>query len=126
MSIEAGVLVDLEGKPIYWHTPSDRSTAALPDSRDLWMVFWENRERISGFAHSHPGTGVPGPSGTDITTFDAIERALGMRLYWWIISEDRLVRCVRRLSDSSSWFVIDVNSFTPEWLTELRRLSYGA
>lgn len=91
MSIEAGVLVDLDGQPIYWHLPPDRSTVALPDSRELWDVIWENRERVLGFAHTHPGTGMPGPSWEDLTTFEAVERALGKRLVWWILSFDQFV-----------------------------------
>lgn len=85
---EAGVLLDLEAKPLYWHVPANRSAGSLPDSSDLWKVFWENRNNILGFAHSHPGKGVPSPSYEDITTFSAIELALGKRLTWWIISED--------------------------------------
>lgn len=91
MSIEAGVLVDLACEPIYWHLPLDRSGGALPDSRPLWDVIWENRERLLGFAHSHPGSGIPGPSHEDVTTFAAVEAALGKRLVWWITSADSFV-----------------------------------
>lgn len=86
--MEAGVLLDREGKPIHWHLPPGRSGGSLPDSRDLWDVIWENRGNISGFAHSHPGSGLPGPSYTDVTTFAAIEQALGRRLNWFITSSD--------------------------------------
>lgn len=85
---EAGVLLNMKGEPMYWHNPHDRSGGALPDSRDLWNVIWDNREDVSGFVHSHPGSGVPGPSYEDVTTFSGIERALGKRLDWWIITED--------------------------------------
>jgi len=91
MSIEAGVLVDLDCEPIHWHLPRDRNTGALPDSRQLWDIIWENRERVLGFAHSHPGSGLPGPSHEDVTTFAAIEAALGKRLVWWITSADNFV-----------------------------------
>jgi hypothetical protein len=94
MTIEAGVLVDLDCEPIYWHLPENRNTVALPDSRPLWDVIWENRERISGFAHSHPGSGEPGPSYEDVTTFSAIEAALGKRLIWWIVSSDSWVELI--------------------------------
>ena len=87
---EVGVLIDLEGQPIYWHLPEDRSSGALPDSRNLWDVIWENRDKVSGFAHTHPGYGKPGPSYTDITTFAAIETGLGRRLHWWIATGDQL------------------------------------
>ena len=89
--MEAGVLLDWDGKPIYWHLPKGRSVAYLPDSRDLWDVIWENRKNISGFAHSHPGSGLPSPSHTDLTTFSGIELAIGRRLDWWIISSDRVI-----------------------------------
>ena len=91
MSIEAGVVLDLEWQPIYWHIPNDRSGASLPDSRDLWEVFWENRNNLSGFAHTHPGSGQPGPSYTDVTTFAAVEAGLGRRLDWFILSSDKFV-----------------------------------
>lgn len=86
--MEAGVVIGLDGQPIYWHLPENRSVAYLPDSQKLWDVIWENRNNILGYAHSHPGGGTPGPSHEDITTFSAIELALGKRLKWWIISQD--------------------------------------
>jgi len=88
--MEAGVLVDFEGKPLFWHIPPDRTAGSLPDNRTFWEIIWANRNHIWGFAHSHPGSGVPGPSWEDITTFAGIEIALGRRLVWWITSEDRL------------------------------------
>lgn len=63
----------------------------LPDSRDLWDVMWGNRKELVGFAHSHPGSGLPGPSHEDLTTFSAVERALGIRLKWWITTVDHLL-----------------------------------
>lgn len=86
MTIEAGVVLDNNNKPLHWHLPPGRSVGGLPDSRDLWEVIWENRDNLSGIAHSHPGTGKPGPSHTDVTTFAAVEAALGRRLDWWIVS----------------------------------------
>lgn len=91
MSIEAGVLIDIDRNPIHWHMPVDRSVGYLPDSRELWDVIWENRDRVRGFAHSHPGSGVPGPSMEDLTTFAATESGLGRKLVWWITSADCLV-----------------------------------
>lgn len=89
--IEAGVVVTAAG-PVFWHLPTGRSGGALPDSRDLWDVLWDLRkEEQLGFAHSHPGSGVPGPSWTDITTFAAVELGLGRRLDWWITSSDRVI-----------------------------------
>lgn len=91
MSIEAGVLVDLDCNPIFWHLPKDRTGGSLPDSRELWDQIWNNRDRVLGFAHTHPGSGRPEPSYEDVTTFAAIEMALGKRLVWWIVSSDSYV-----------------------------------
>lgn len=81
---EAGVVVT-EAGPVFWHLPPGRSSVVIPDTRTLWDVLWEHRdaERL-GFAHSHPGSGIPAPSPTDLTTFAAIESGLGRRLDWWI------------------------------------------
>ena len=84
---EVGVLLNLEGQPLFWHDPNG-SSGYLPDSRQLWEVLWQNRAVVSGFAHSHPGSGEPGPSHEDVTTFAAIEDALGRRLDWWIVTKD--------------------------------------
>ena len=89
--IETGVLVG-DGDFIYWHLPPGRTGGSLPDSRKLWDVLWEHRkDEFLGFAHSHPGAGVPAPSWEDITTFAAVEAGLGRRLHWWITSSDNLV-----------------------------------
>lgn len=80
-----------EFMPLYWHLPPKRSLGALPDSRDLWSVIWENRRWVYAIAHSHPGSGWTGPSHTDLTTFAAIEAALGSRLDWPIVTSDRVV-----------------------------------
>jgi hypothetical protein len=90
--METGVLILFEGNPIF-HLPPGRSLGYLPDSPDLWQAMWDNREGIWGFAHSHPGNGVPAPSMEDLTTFAAVEAALGERIQWWITSEDTLVVC---------------------------------
>lgn len=91
--IEAGVVIGLDGKPIHWHTIRGRTSGSIPDSRDLWDVLWENRGNLLGFAHSHPGYGTPSPSWTDVTTFAAVEAALGMRgrVTWWVASANELV-----------------------------------
>lgn len=97
MSIEVGLILGRESffdsreAPIHWYIPDDPSVAALPDSRPLWEMFWLNRDRVTGFAHTHPGSGIPGPSTTDLTTFAAIEAGLGTRLNWWILSSDGYV-----------------------------------
>lgn len=121
-SKEAGVVVGLYGNALHWHLPMDRTIAALPDSRTLWDIFWENRNNIAGFAHSHPGRGMPGPSWTDITTFAAIEAGLGRRLTWWITSEDACISLVWSGPDKHAYVATPVfDSFS--WLAELRQHS---
>lgn len=88
---EAGVVVSPDGSAVYWHLPENRTVGSLPDSRDLWDVFWENRHTMEGFAHSHPGSGIPAPSWEDLTTFAAVEAGLGVRLTWWITSSDTVI-----------------------------------
>ncbi len=119
---EVGVVVDKDGAPIFWHVPPGRTSVTLPDSRSLWGVLWENRETIAGFAHTHPGSGVPGPSWEDITTFSALERGLGVRFDWWIATTDGF-GVVR-------WEGPDLHDYRtspcdeePSWLPRLRELS---
>lgn len=130
MSIETGVVVNLQGEPIFWHLPDNRSTGYLPDSRTLWDVLWENRNDLLGFAHSHPGKGYPYPSHEDLTTFAAVEAALGRRLSWWIMSESLIVLFKwigpgdhdYKTNDSwASWRWTDI----PIWTSKLHTLSYG-
>lgn len=120
--LEAGVLLDLNGKPIHWHLPLNRSMAALPDSKDLWHVIWESRENISGFAHSHPGYGNTGPSWTDITTFKAIENGLGKKLDWWITSGDQMILVRYTGPEKYDYSQLNV-AWTPDWCYKLRELS---
>ena len=119
---EVGVVIDRNGAPIFWHLPAGRTSAALPDSRTLWQVLWENRERIAGFAHTHPGTGRPGPSREDVTTFSAVERGLGCRLDWWIATADRLA-VVRWVGPGMHTYQTEPWEAEPPWLERLRALS---
>lgn len=120
--IEAGVVIDKQGNALHWHLPPGRNTGALPDSRDLWDVLWENRDTIAGFAHSHPGSGVTGPSSTDLTTFAAVEAGLGRRLVWWITSSDHLIALRWVGPGRLTYHSVNVDE-EPEWVHELRRLS---
>lgn len=84
--METGLVFARWGRPIHWHVPPDRSMGALPDSRDLWKILWENRHDLGGVAHTHPWSGSAGPSQTDVTTFAAVEAGLGQRLVWPIVT----------------------------------------
>jgi proteasome lid subunit RPN8/RPN11 len=123
VSMEAGVVVDLDGKDLYWHLPPDRTGGSLPDSQALWEFIWNNRDRITGIAHSHPGSGIPGPSHTDVTTFAAVEAGLGKRLDWWIVSEDNLI--VARWEGPHKLTYKCTRLHTePDWIRKLREYSY--
>lgn len=117
--MEVGVVLDQNNEPLFWHLPENRTGGALPDSRGLWEVFWENRDVISGFAHSHPGSGVPGPSYEDVTTFAAVEAALGVRLYWWITSETHII-VARQTGPNRLHYEGSPLSEEPSWANELR------
>lgn len=119
--IEAGVVVSGEG-PAFWHLPQGRSGGSLPDSRELWDVLWDLRKEVLlGFAHSHPGSGLPGPSHTDLTTFAAIEAGLGRRLDWWITSSDFAIHLRWIGPDKFDYGQTVVPD--PSWAARLRDLS---
>lgn len=127
MSIETAVVVGLDGEPLYWHLPAGRNAVHLPDSRDLfWDGLWANMDNLSGLAHSHPGSGRPVPSYTDVTTFHACEQALG-RLTWWICTEDQ-VRAFRWVGPGKYDYGVHPEPdrrMTEKWLAQLRELSYN-
>jgi hypothetical protein len=124
--MEAGVVLDMRGEVIREHLPPGRSGGSLPDDRSLWDFIWENRDDVSGIAHSHPGSGTPSPSNTDITTFAAIEAALGKRLDWWIISSDSVVLVTTlppRMSRASTAYKSIEVRMRPSWFYRLLALS---
>lgn len=124
--IECGVVIDKNGGLIHTHQPPGRTAGNIPDTRSLWDVFWEHRENILGFAHSHPGSGVPGPSHTDVTTFAAIEAALGKRIYWWITSSDAFIRLEWVGPEKLDYKVIPQQwDRQPWWAHYLREISRG-
>lgn len=122
--VEAGVIIDKSGQPLFWHLPEGRTGGSLPDSRKLWDVIWDafQADTLLGFAHSHPGSGIPGPSYEDVTTFAAIESALGKRLDWWITSSDHVAHVYWAGPDKLSYRSTIVTE-APSWVAELRRLS---
>ena len=122
--IEAGVVIDTNGQPLFWHLPPGRTAGSLPDSRALWDVLWDafKADTLLGFAHSHPGSGVPGPSYSDVTTFAAVEAALGKRFDWWITSSDHVVLLRWSGPDKRSYRATTVTEAL-SWIAELRRLS---
>lgn len=116
----AVVLVNVNGAPtpVYWHAPPGRTAVEIPDDVALWDVLWQNRARLVGVAHTHPGGGVPAPSGTDLATFAAVERALGRPLLWWIVNAT--AASVTVLNPSVTFTITPTQS----WMVELWRRSY--
>lgn len=123
--IETGVLVNGNHEAIYWHLPKGRSGGSLPDDPGLWAMLWAHREQVLGFAHTHPGAGLPWPSDTDLSTFLAIEAALGRRLVWWIASSTHLVAChwERPHETLLGQYAIHAHVTDPPWLAPLRLAS---
>lgn len=128
--LEAGVLLDKHGNILYRHEPSGRSSGFLPDSSELWNQIWDHRHNLSGFAHSHP-EGCCRPSWEDLTTFEAVEAGLGVRLDWWIATDSTLslVRWdayARRDNPTNLGYLTLSVRFEPLWLAELREMTnYG-
>jgi len=120
--IEAGVVIDKNGFPMHWHLPQGRTSASIPDTDTLWNVIWDNRESVLGFAHSHPGGGMPQPSHTDLTTFAAIEAALGRRLFWWITSSEHFIR-LEWCGPEKLDYGFMTSEHEPGWVHSLRVIS---
>lgn len=122
MTVEIGLVLDWTGQELHWHEPPGRSAGHIPDSHDLWEFLFENRGVISGFAHSHPGSGAVGPSYEDVTTFAAVEAGLGLRLDWWILNADSMVLVRWAGPDRLDYSVTPVAP-VPMWADYLRRRS---
>lgn len=83
---EVALVFDKQGRSLCWHKSKNPNAAYIEDSHDLWTFLWDNRSIIGGVAHTHPWDGEAWPSHTDVTTFDAIERGLGIRLIWPVVT----------------------------------------
>ena len=119
--IEAGVVLTASGA-VHWHLPDGRTGGSLPDHLPLWDVLYSlRREVFLGFAHSHGGSGVPGPSWTDVTTFAAVEAGLGRRLTWLITSSDHVIGLTYRGPEKHKYGTFLVEE--PDWAAQLRDYS---
>lgn len=116
--LEAAVVINLHGEPVYWHLPAGRTASALPDSERLWAALWAHRGQLGGLAHTHPG-GLLRPSWTDLTTFAACEDGLGLRLDWWIVTLRRHRR-YRWGGPGRHRYTPIPDTTEPTWLTPLR------
>jgi hypothetical protein len=123
---EVALVFDTLGRPIYWMDGATGSS--IPDSRSLWDVIWENRHIVGGVAHTHPWDGPTSPSGTDLTTFAAIEKGLNLGLVWPIITMTHELYLTLSPCDDSVYMELFPPNFTCyEWwkanVVELRRKS---
>ena len=126
MSLETAVIIAKDDSVVHWHHPNNRTSVSLPDSQELWDVIWENKDRIGGIAHTHPGSGYPAPSHTDLTTFEAIESGLGKKLKWWILSSNCsvLLEWNPRFSRYAFVHSTKFGDEEPGWMRQLRALSF--
>lgn len=126
--MERAVVIDKNNEAVMWHLPHGCTVGSIPDSVDLFDFMWDNMETVRGVAHSHPGAGSTGPSGTDVTTWSACERALGRRLLWWITTMDQLYVfwwAGPEKYDYAGKRVQDPEVLRSEWVQTLRELSYA-
>jgi proteasome lid subunit RPN8/RPN11 len=128
LMIEVAMVFDKKGNALFWLGPKEHTSSYIPDSQVMWQRIWEHRDIIGGVVHTHPWNGAPFPSETDTTTWHAIERALGKKLIWPIVSMDD-VTYFRRFQKDGVEFYQAVNfkpKNTTHWMKnviELRRLS---
>ena len=106
---------------LFWHLPDGRSAGGIPDSRSLWDVLWQHRDKDLIVAHTHPRYGTPQASLIDYVTFQAVEAGLGKRLVWCIASGDKAVCLLWQ--DELQGYVNARMKDAPPWLGELRKLS---
>lgn len=121
--LETALVFDRDGKTICFHEPPGRSVGYIPDSRELWDILWESRERLGGVAHTHPWDGPAVPSQRDLHTFDAIERGLGKKLLWPIVTFTDVLYVVRNPlyeDGKHMWVQADPLTIQIEGLEELR------
>lgn len=119
--IEVALVFGPKGKTMYWHDTPDASTSYIPDSRELWNFIWQNKDDITGIAHTHPHRGTPFPSHEDITTFEAMEQGIGKSFLWPIVSIDKGI-IVGRIN-GSGWHQQTMSGDYLQDVNELRQRS---
>jgi hypothetical protein len=123
--IEVAMVFDKDGKAIFWPSVPG-SAGSIPDNRNLWDRLWESRDILGGVAHTHPWDGPSGPSGTDVTTFAAIEAGLGQTLVWPIVTMTHISYYERSDGDYRLHLYPPHFEESEEWMKnieEMRRLS---
>jgi proteasome lid subunit RPN8/RPN11 len=88
MPVEVCFLIGHDGT-VLW---SDRSASAtaMPDSTLRWQAIWRHREQLAVIAHTHP-TGVVAFSDEDLSTFAAIDAALGHALRYAVVTRQAVI-----------------------------------
>jgi hypothetical protein len=121
--IESAMVFDEKGLIIYWHDPPGASSSHIPDSKRLWNVLWNQRHRLGGVAHTHPWDGPTEPSGTDLSTFKAVEAGLGQRLIWPIVTMTH-INYFTWEPNSKEYFEIQRVDFrdTHRWMSQIMQL----
>lgn len=127
--IETGVVLDKNGEVLFWHEPPGRTSGSIPDDPDLWTRIWEARDIIGGHAHTHPWAGPAYPSEEDLTTYLAIERGLGRKLQWYVVTMTEAARIVIDVvypaqglrTPFIGWTALPIDP--PAWVNELRNKS---
>lgn len=127
MRKEVIVVFDEEGRAIYWHD-QNATAGYVPDSDALFNFLWENKDRLGGFAHTHPGIGYPIPSHIDLRTFEGLEKSLGKQLLWPILTFDQMLCVVRNPLYTeegayAKWTKARPLTIEFDWIDELRRRS---
>jgi hypothetical protein len=107
---EVCFLLGADGTVLWRDSSGDPS--ALPDSRGRWTAIWAHRDVLAEVAHSHP-RGPLAFSGTDLSTMDAIDAALGRPLGYAVVTPENLLR---RRPDGSTL----VDDDEPTWVPDLR------
>lgn len=123
--IETGVVLDKNGEVLFWHEPAGRTAGSIPDDPDLWTRIWNARDVIGGHAHTHPWEGQALPSQEDLSTYHAIERALGRSLKWYVVTMNDVARVIIETHPTYKGF-IGWTAFmvdTPAWVPQLRAKS---
>lgn len=127
MSIESAVVLNDIEEVLLWHLPENRGAGHIADSRSLWDIIWTNRGVLGSIVHSHPGGGTPMPSATDVSTFSAVELALGKRIKWGIMSKDQLAWFTWEGPKKFDYAFTGLESLDKidGWRKELHNFSYG-
>lgn len=123
MSWETRMVFDRDGMVLTWPHDPNRSQTYLPDSHSLWEFLWEHRAELGGVAHTHPWDGPARPSRTDVTTFSAIERGLGVRLRWPIVTFTDIEVFVWVGPGEYDYSVLRNDPFVVEGVEDLRKRS---